>query len=194
MELSNKLQTQRNKKRVDLANLRVNTNYYLHYKDGDAYDDGFADFLADLELIPYSWMRLDGDANYNRSAAAFTEANFDVGFTIGPGRSIGIGQRYQRKGGKEATFGADWRISPKWRFGMYERYQFTRTADVNEGLQEHQYTFSRDLHCWILDFTYNIKKAQGHTIWMVFKLKAFPDLTFGLDQSYNSPKSGSSNQ
>ncbi|HTY45808.1 MAG TPA: LPS assembly protein LptD [Patescibacteria group bacterium] len=192
MELSNKLQTKRNGSSVDLATLRLDTVYYLNTKPGETHDSGFSDFLIKLELLPYAWMRLDTDADYNRAIAAFTQVNTDLNFNLGQDRHFGIGQRYLRKGGKEVAFGGDWRLTPKWKLGMYERYQFVQTATVSSGLQEQQYKISRDLHCWTMDLAYDVSKANGQTIWMIFKLKAFPSTELGFDQSYHQPKSGPS--
>jgi lipopolysaccharide export system protein LptA len=190
MELSNKLQTKRKGSSVDLADLRLDTVYYFNTKAQEAHDDGFTDFLIKLALTPYAWMRLDTDADYNRADSAFTQVNTDLNFYLGRDRHIGIGQRYLRKGGKEATFGSDWRINPKWKFGAYERYQFVKTSSVARGMQEQQYKVSRDLHCWDADLVYDVSKTSGHTIYLVFRLKAFPATEFGFDQSYRQPKSG----
>ncbi|MCM8763121.1 MAG: hypothetical protein NC829_01955, partial [Candidatus Omnitrophica bacterium] len=59
------------------------------------------------------------------------------------------------------------------------------------GLQEQEYSLSRDLHCWEFDITYNIRKDHGSTIWFIFRLKAFPEIEFDFNQSYNAPKTAS---
>jgi hypothetical protein len=56
-------------------------------------------------------------------------------------------------------------------------------------LIQQQYSISRDLHCWTVDFTYDYQKVHGHSIWMVFRLNAFPDIELGFDASYNNPQS-----
>jgi len=43
-----------------------------------------------------------------------------------------------------------------------------------------------------MDFTYSIKQDEGHAIWMAFRIKAFPEMEFGFNQSYHAPKSGAS--
>jgi hypothetical protein len=58
-------------------------------------------------------------------------------------------------------------------------------------MREQQYSISRDLHCWTVDLTYNDKRGYGSTIWLVFRLKAFPENEFGFDQTYHQPKPGS---
>ncbi|HTZ11213.1 MAG TPA: hypothetical protein VMD04_02390, partial [Candidatus Margulisiibacteriota bacterium] len=56
--------------------------------------------------------------------------------------------------------------------------------------REQEYTISRDLHCWIMDITFNTKQNEGSTIFFAFRLKAFPEMQFGFNQSYSGPKSG----
>jgi hypothetical protein len=62
---------------------------------------------------------------------------------------------------------------------------------LKRGLREQEYTVSRDLHCWVWDITYNVKRGHGESIWFVFRLKAFPELEFEFNQSYHEPKPGS---
>ena len=191
LELSNKLQTKRKGQTVDFANLRLDTIYTFNSKAGEAGDSGFSDLLMYLDILPYSWMRMNADATYSHVQDAFTVVNNDLVFDFGKERSVAVGQRYQRKGGNELTFSTNWRISPKWKFGIYERYQFAQTASVKKGLSEQEYTISRDLHCWLMDITYNINQDGGNTIWFIFRLKAFPETEFGFQQSYHQPKHGS---
>lgn len=194
--LSNKFQTKRNNQSVDFADFSVNSSY--NYKPKGGRGSSLGDVLFDLQFLPYSWLRLDSDATYTHSGARsdegykhFAGANYDVNFNLAAERSIGIGQRYQRKGANELTFNTDWRISPKWKFRVYERYQFKDTANVRQGLVKQEYTFSRDLHCWLFDLTYTIEKEHGHTIWCVFRLKAFPETEIDFHTSYSRPQSGS---
>ncbi len=198
LELSNKLQTKRKDQSVDMADFRINTSYIFKPDSGDKRGSNFSDFLFDLKLIPYSWLRFDGDATYKHSGNRsepnynhFSGANYDINFNFTGERSIGIGQRYQRKGARELTLSTDWRINPKWKFGVYERWQFRQTANTQKGLREQQYTLSRDLHCWVMDITYSVERDKGESIWFIFRLKAFPELEFTFNQSYHQPKSGS---
>jgi len=187
LELSNKLQTKRNGQSVDLVNVRASTNYILRPSGGGG--SRFTDFLFDIELIPYSWMRLRSNAIYGYKEGYFKEANVGLSADLGKERSFGIGQRYARGGGKELTSQLIWRLNSKWKFRIYERYQFAKA--LGEGLKEQEYAISRDLHCWEMDVSYNISKDNGHTIWCVFRLKAFPELEFGFEQSYHPEEAGS---
>lgn len=198
LQLVNKLQTKRKNESVDLAELRVDTSYILFPKTGDKLGSNFSDFIFHLKLLPYSWLRVESDATYkhsgNRSDAnynRFSNGNYDIYFDLAKERSIGIGQRYERKGSNQITYSFDWRLNPKWKFSIYERYNMDRDPNIDNGLLEQQYTISRDLHCWNIDFTYNSKRSEGATFFVVFKLKAFPENEFGFNQSYHPSKSGS---
>ncbi|MCM8791731.1 MAG: LPS assembly protein LptD [Candidatus Omnitrophica bacterium] len=184
LELINKFQTQRNNKIIDFAIFRINTDYNL--KRNTSVHKGLADFLTEIELIPFSWLRIETDNIYDPKQDNFEIVNFDLTAKLGENRSLGLGHRYERKGGKELTTEFNWYFNPKWKARIYERYQF---ADVKiKGLKEQEYSISRDLHCWIMDFIYNISKDHGHTFWFVFRLKAFPAIEIELEQSYRSPK------
>jgi lipopolysaccharide assembly outer membrane protein LptD (OstA) len=199
-QLSNKLQTKRQGMSVDLANLRLESSYNFYNVDPMTYEknkDNFTDFLVDLELFPYAWLRLDSDAVYRPSEKYFTEANYGVNLILGQERSVGIGQRYQRKGSNEITSNFRWRFNPKWKFSCYQRYALRGNSSLSllKGMQEQEYSVARDLHCWIMEVAFNHKKEEGSTLWFIFRLKAFPELEFDFSQSYHGPKSGSqSNQ
>jgi hypothetical protein len=193
LELSNKLQTKRKDQVVTLADVRVTSGYTFYQVDpttnGKSGGD-FNDFLVDMELCPYSWLRVDADATYDNPEGYFSTANYSFNFDIAKERSIGFGQRYLRKGTNELTASLAWRLTPKWKFSMYQRYNIGHDPAVKRGWREQEYVFSRDMHCWIMDFSYNIKEGEGSTVWWVFRLKAFPEVGFGLNQSYYSPQSG----
>jgi len=176
----------------------VNSIYIFQPKTGDKRGSNLSDFLFDLKLLPYSWVRIDADATYKHSGLRsdtnynrFSNVNYDIYFDLGKERSMGVGQRYQRKGGNEITYSLNWRLNPKWRFALYERLNRGHDPTLTRGLREQEYTISRDLHCWVMDVSYNVKRGEGQTIWCVFRLKAFPELEFEFNQSYNRRKAGS---
>jgi hypothetical protein len=206
LSLSNKLQTKRKGVSVDFVDFLVTTDYVLDPKTGDngiltepvggKLHDQFSDVLFKLKILPYSWMRIESDVTFEHSDHTninynkFSLASYDVIFDLSKGRSFSIGQRYERKGKNEVTLGFDWRLNPKWKFKMYQRYNFKQTDTLDRGSQEQEYTFTRDLHCWELDFTLNKKEDTGTTIFFTFRLKAFPENEFGFDQSVKEEKSG----
>jgi hypothetical protein len=198
LELSNKLQTKRKGVSVDLVDFRVTSNYLFKPESGDKRGSNLSDVLFKLKVLPYSWMRFEGDATLERSVSRsdtnynhFSDVNYDFIFNWATERSFAFGQRYQRKGGNQITSSLNWRLNPKWRFSVYERYEMGHDSTLSKGLKEQEYTISRDLHCWSTDLTYNITRGEGATIWLIFRLKAFPEVEFNYNQTYNTPKSGS---
>lgn len=197
LDLSNKLQTKRKGQSVDLADLNVTTTYTIKPKSETKRGSSLSDFLFDLQLLPYSWMRINVDATYKHTDKyaenyrQFTHINYDINVDFGKERTIGFGQRRQRKGGNAFTYSFNWRFNPKWRFSFYQMLERGRAAGLKRGLREQEYALSRDLHCWTVDFTYNLKRGGGETVWFVFRLKAFPELEFEYSQMYHAPKPGS---
>ncbi len=190
LELSNKLQTKRNEQSVDLANFIINNTYTFYTRQKKA---GFlGDYLFKLELLPYSWLRINSDAVFNHKQDNFTNLNYDINFNFASERTVGLGQRFQKGGSKELTLGSDWRLTPKWKLHLYERYKISDVVESNrERMILQEYGFERDLHCWLFDITYSIEKEHGHTIWCIFKLKAFPEVAIDFDTNYHAPKPGS---
>ncbi|MDD4895045.1 MAG: hypothetical protein PHW54_07030, partial [Candidatus Omnitrophica bacterium] len=195
--LSNKLQTKRKQISVDLADLNISSSYVIKPKTGEKRGSNLNDIFFDLALVPYAWMRVDADTTYSRSGNRsdpnyhkLSSANYDISFSFANERSLGIGQRWQRKGSNQLTYNARYLLNPKWRFSVYHRVEFSHIAGTKRGLREQEYILSRDLHCWIMEVTYNVTKDKGEGIWFVFRLKAFPELEFGFDQSYHAPKAG----
>ena len=198
LELSNKLQTKRKGQSVDLADLRINTVYTFKPKEGAKRGSSFSNIIFNLEVRPYPWMSIVGDATYNHSGnkevsdyMKFSNANFDINFSFAAERTYSFGQRYQRRGGNELTHKLDWRFNPKWKLAVYQRYQRGHDPALKRGLREQEYSLTRDLHCWEVSFNWNVKRGEGETAWMIFRLKAFPEMEFEYNQTYHQPKPGS---
>ncbi|HQJ15494.1 MAG TPA: LPS assembly protein LptD [Candidatus Omnitrophota bacterium] len=187
--LTNALQTKRQKKTVDLALFTVSSSYYIRPKTGPG--SYMSDYSFDLELKPYSWLSFMSDAVYSHRYDYFSNANYDIILNIASERTFNLGQRYQRKGTNEITFGYDWRLTPKWKLGLYERYQVNDAPRVPSGWRYQEYRVSRDLHCWTMDLSYTVEPDHGTGIWLVFSLKAFPETSFKFDKTYHAPKPGS---
>jgi len=204
--LSNKLQTKRKGQSVDFVDLLITTDYVLDPKTGDNafltpragenLKSNFDDIIFKLKILPYSWIRFESDVTFEHSDHTninynkFSLINYDLSFDFAKDRSFTIGQRYERKGSNEVTLGLKWRLSPKWKFGVYHRYNLKKSSDLDRGSQEQEYTLTRDLHCWEMDITLNKKEVSGTTVFCTFRLKAFPENEFGFDQSVTEKKSG----
>jgi LPS-assembly protein len=189
LELLNTFQTKRNKKKVDLAILKLNSTYYFKPKNGPGSYMG--DYLYDFELIPYSWLTFNSDGVYSHRYSYFTSVNYDVGLNLGKGWSINIGERYERTANREYTLDTTWLLTPKWRFEIFERYQSRKTAGVKNGLRYQEYALTRDLHCWDISFRHIIEKSVETSTWAVLTLKAFPETEVEYGHTYHVPKPGS---
>jgi hypothetical protein len=181
------------------------TNFSNKLKKGAS----FSDFLFKLKLLPYSWLRVEADATYKHSGVPgdsdydnynhISVVNYDINFDFDIDRSFGLGQRYVRKGQSQVTASFKWRFNPKWMFSIYERYNLKNYqdtsvwpyVDVGQCSLEQQITITRNLHCWDAELTWDTRKNSGSTIYLLFRLKAFPENEFGFNQSYSAPKSGS---
>jgi len=203
--LDNKLQTKRNGNSIDLLDLQVTTDYVIKPKTGqnsiltntgNKLRSGYSDINFKLVFLPYSWMRMEGESTFEHSDhdninyGRFSLANYSLYFDLSKGRTFNIGQRYERKGKNEVTAGFDWQFSPKWKFSVYERYNFKQSTSLKRGIQEQQYTLTRDLHCWSVEMSFNKQKGKGSSIYFTFRLKAFPENEFGFDQTISRTKSG----
>ncbi len=197
LELSNKLQTKRDKNSVDLVNFIIDTTYTFYSADpltGAKTVKDLGNYLFKLEIMPYSWMAIHSDAEYDRKEQDFSAINYDFNIYQGLDRSVAFGQRYAKGGGNDMTVGSDWRLTPKWKLHLYERYRIANDpTDSRKGMVKQEYGFTRDLHCWLFDLNYTVEKGQGQTIWCIFRLKAFPEASIDFSQNYRGSKSGSNN-
>jgi hypothetical protein len=196
LALSNILQTKRDKQTVQLADFRISTPYT--FKTRGSGGSNLGDILLKLDLLPYSWVRVIADATYKHSGihtdeayGTFTNVNYDIDFGLGPERSFGFGQRYNRKGPNEFTWDLKWKLNPKWKFSVYQRLVTGHhDPSIKRGIREQEYVLSRDLHCWTVDFTYNVTRDQGESVFLALRLKAFPELEYNYNQEYHKPKPG----
>ncbi|MCX7927121.1 MAG: hypothetical protein N2606_03175 [Candidatus Omnitrophica bacterium] len=191
--VSNKLQTKRNNETIDFVDFKVDSIYYLYRRiptSGITVHDELSDIILKLKVFPYNWLQFYSDANYVAEKRQFSTINYDFMFNFGNEKQIGLGQRYQYDGSNEITVSSEWRLTPKWKFHLYERIQTADKADLRKGFVVQEYGFTRDLHCWLWELTYSHEKTKGDAIWCVFKLKAFPEIGVDFRQGFNSPQSG----
>ncbi len=141
---------------------------------------------AEFDLKPYRWLHLESDAIFNQYQKRIKTLNADI-YAQGEDRwQVGLGKRYDRDISEQTTASLYYKINTKWQVGTYSRY-----LSYSDVFQEQQYTIYRDLHCWLLEMSYNIKlnddgSTQNRTFLFVFKLKAFPGqspLRFSVGQS-----------
>ena len=115
--------------------------------------------------------------------------------------AVGLGWRYQRNTSAQLTFETEFNFDKKWRFGVYDAVDIKRfvTETGNTGSQTvkkiydlsgFEYRIQRDLHEWLVELIYNVKRGQGDTLLLVFRLKESPDLPFEFSRNYHRPKAG----
>ncbi len=200
ISLENRLQTKRKtgnqEQSVDLATLLISTDYLfkLNRDNLDTRTNHLDDILVQLELIPYPWMYLLSNMTVNTQKNTMASLGTDLVANGGDKWQVAIGQRYENTTtGSTKLFTLDgmYKINNKWRIRAYERLN-AETKIV----EEQEYTIYRDLHCWIAEFTYNIKDTAGEqslnqSVWFMLRLKAFPEYPIGLKQTYSRPRFGS---
>jgi LPS-assembly protein len=147
------------------------------------FDTGRLDKVGlDTELRPYSWMGIESDVSYDTRLDKVRAASFDV-YLRRENLKFAVGQRYLNEISSQTTLDVEWRINPEWSLKVYERFEFQ-----TEDSEEFEITLSKVFEdCYIVDLTYN-HHDDGDSFFVVFRLKAFPDASFGLSQTYEHPK------
>jgi len=202
LSLENKLQTKRPAggkageksgewKSVDLLRFIVSTDYEFRLKKGSFYSKGdgaFTDIKYELELSPYDWLFTKADMVMDTKDYDIRTANFDIVCDTGGKLEFGAGYRYERsETGTTSQFTMDstYKVSKDWAVRAYERFDIHDSKWI-----EQEYTIYKDLHCWLSEFTFNLKDGD-YGFWVILRLKAFPDVPFGLRRTYHRPSPGS---
>jgi len=183
LSLENKLQTKRENKSVDLVRLITSSDFLLKE---DAGKGGFNNVKTDLEITPYNWLRLLFEADYDTVNDHLSTANVDFYLRDPKGKwYFNLSKRLNYEVDDLLTTETGYRINQKWKFRVYQRF----TLDSGT-LKEQEYTLTRDLHAWLMNISFNETRGEGSEIWLVFTLKAFPDLGFDFGTSFNKRKAG----
>jgi len=189
--IENHLQTKwenRNKKNtfdnVDLVYFYPHVDYTQNAASGLRH---FSFITSELNVRPYSWLHVDSDNVYDQHKRRFQSSNIDFSALNKDKWQISLGKRYDRDISEQTTADFYYKINRFWQVRTYVRY-----LSYEDVFQEQQYTIYRDLHCWLLEMTYDIKldednSTQDRTIWVIFRLKAFPEETpVRLDVDYQT--------
>jgi len=180
--IDNRLQTKRNDQTVELLRALISTPFYL--KEHPA-KGGFSTISTDIDFRPVDQVTFYFDSTYDAQEEYLTTANFDM-YLNGDKWTAGIGKRWNREVDDQLTTDFMYKINPKWKFRAYTRF------DLRDGiLKEQEFTATRDLHAWTMDINFNETRNEGSEIWMVFTLKAFPDMALDFGTSFNKRKAGS---
>jgi len=192
--LENKLQTKRKDgeewKTVDLLRLFVTTEYMYRFKKGNLDFKGvgkFGDVKCDLELRPYDWLFLKTDITFDFQNETFNDpvksATTDVVWDQGEKFNLGIGHVFENSAEGSAsqfTMQTYYKINEDWGVRIYERFDTYKQI-----WEEQEYTIFKDLHCWLAEITFNVN--EGVAFWVVFRLKAFPEMPIGFQRTYRRP-------
>jgi LPS-assembly protein len=182
--LEQKLQTKRNLKSVDLMRVAVNTDFKLKE---DLAKGGFNNVTSEIDIVPYSWLSLYFDSEYDTIDDRLKTANVDLYINENSKDwYMKFSKRLNTDVDDQVTTELGYTINPKWKFRTYQRF------DVASGTyKEQEYGLVRDLHCWTMEFNFNHTRGEGDEIWLVFTSKAFPDLGFDFGTGFNQRKPGS---
>jgi hypothetical protein len=181
--LENKLQTKRNDESVELLRAIISTDFPLKE---DTSKGGFGIIRTDIDFRPMDRVTFYFDSTYDTQEEYLTTANFDMYVNGGEKWSVNIGKRWNRNVDDQLTTGYNYKFNPIWAFRASTRF------DLRSGiLKEQEYSLSRDLHGWVMDINFNETRKQGNEIWLVFTLKAFPDMAIDFGTSYNKRQAGS---
>ncbi|VAX36940.1 hypothetical protein MNBD_UNCLBAC01-1834 [hydrothermal vent metagenome] len=182
--LENKLQTKRNGKSIDLVRFLLSSPFYLKES---ASKGSFGEIRVDIDIKPTDRVTFYFDSTYDTRRDRLSTANFDMYINGGDKWNVNIGKRWNREADDQLTTEFNYKLNAKWAGRVYTRFDL-----LNGILKEQRFTVRRDLHAWWLDINFNEIRTQGSEIWLVFTLKAFPDMVLDIaGTSFNQRKAGS---
>jgi hypothetical protein len=214
LSIENKLQTKRDGVAVDIVDLIISADcqvkkyndVFPNLNDNDYYDDEkFKTIDMQLELTPYPWLYSLAKLKIDRKEGLPNWASVDFVGGKTEDRSLAFGYRYEKSFDPDIPADTDtngdivnyltadliYKINEFWKARIYWR------ANLNKGyLDEQEYTIYRDLHCWTLEFTYDIRPYENNEtitdqiFWFALRLKAFPDQPLGIRRSYSRTRAG----
>ncbi len=169
----------KNTEKVELVYFNAEIDQYPfpkpHQKD-------YSNLRLQLQILPYNWLSLYSDAEYNFFTRDFDTVNTETA-VIGKKWSVGLGTRYTKDTSTQGTLRASFQITDKWSAGVYQRFLFKNIEgrlDIKNRFEEQEYRLTGNIHCcWLMDIVYSKDKREGSEILVVFRLKAFPDIPIG---------------
>ena len=203
--LENKLQTKRNGQVVDLLRVLISTNYGLKGTTvgspaqtsglGATGRKGFNPYDTAIDFNPTDWLTLHDDNEYDSKLGQVNSHNFDA-VVHGTDWSVALGNRYALDQGDQVTGEVNFRLNPKWKFRVYGTFPVTKASNGNTtSAREYAYVITRDLHEWEMDVGIDQQQGQGSLIYVLFRLKAFPNMKFNLlNTTFHSSRPGTLSQ
>jgi len=194
--LENKLQTRNKERTWDFIYFSPAVTYTINPEGSFSRFDTIS---GDFEIYPKEGISLTSDTSFDVQTRRITSFNVDLTFkgkekVIVAGEevekdkySFSYGHRYSRQSSTQGTVEFIYQLTPKLEFRGYALCEYN-TGD----LQNQQYSIRADLHCWWMDFGVDVDRhTQGGKnlgFWVMFTLKAFPDINAGFDQTYHGAK------
>lgn len=211
LSIENKLQTKRggpdNMSAVDIVDFIISADYLFRLKDNNLAfkQQKFKSVDMQLELTPYPWLYALSKMRINTNQGLPELVSIDFVGGKEADRTLSFGYRYEQSFDPAGIVDTDtgknllnylttdviYRINELWKAHVYWRFNMNRGF-----IDEHQYTISRDLHCWILDFTIDLrpylndKTISEQIFWVALRLKAFPRLPLGISRNYSYTRAG----
>lgn len=196
MGIENKIQTKRHVgkelKSVDLATLLITSDYMFRLKRNNLslkdHTHKFKSVDLQLEVSPYPWAYGLMKVSIDPKRYIVKTYSLDAVLSGEDKWYLGVSHRYETvETGKSSllTFDSYYKINDQWSIRTYDRFDMLKLA-----FQEHEFTIAKDLHCWIAEVTYNIKKHNNHSLWFTLRLKAFPEYPIGYKRTYSRPQFG----
>ncbi len=175
--LENQLQTKRSGQIVDLLRVLITTIYGLKGTTGLR---AFNPFDSTLDFLPTDWFTFHNDNEFDYHAGHWNYENFD-GTIHGNNLAFSLGRRWARYQGDQLTGELDYTINPKWKIRLFGSFPVTHATHGNiSSVREYEYVVTRDLHEWEMDVAIDQLQGQGSTFYILFRLKAMPNMKFNL--------------
>ena len=192
----NKLQAKAGERTWDFLYFSPSAVFTINEKGTGCY---WTSIYTDFEVYPREGLSMTLRNNYSFQTRRFTSIEAD--FTIKGKKkvlqageevdqetySFSYGQRYTRRDKSQGTIDWTYQLTPKLMLKSYLRYEYNR-----EDFAEQQYAIRADLHCWWMelgvDFNRHERGGKDLNFWVVFTMKAFPDMSLGFDQTYRGAK------
>jgi len=173
----NRLQTKRilgeEEKTVNI----VSYNTYLTY-DFKNETHGGSTYLTwdnEIELRPYDWLLAKAEFKYDVPNNQFDSFDLDLELRDRKKWHLYLQNKFLKEGSKQLTLEGMYKLNELWGLGGYIRVEF----DERDVAEEWELRATRDLHCWFLDFGYNVRNSDidssNKEIFVELTLKAFPD-------------------
>ncbi len=175
--IDNRLQTKRIINGVEKTVNIVSYNTYLVYdfKNETCGGSTFLNWTNEVVLRPYDWMSAKFKFIYDVPNDQFSSADLDLQLREKGKWHLYLQHKFLKEGSKQLTVDAMYRLNDKWGIGGYVRTEFDE-GTVNE---EWEIRATRDLHCWYLDFGYNVRNSEidssNKELFFQLSLKAYPD-------------------